>query len=394
MTEHDVHQNDVEANAEQRLIDAMLRGVHQDTPDALNARLQRVRSAIAAGAPEVDAPDSIPLRRPLRWQRYVQAAVGGAGALAAVLFLAVLLQPTPVGATALLEQARAAEALAANGDQRYQVQIHPPHGAKGRPVLDATLDVRNGKFIRFELTQPDGSRHIWGLGRKGPWERGPRAEMRPGRGRPWPGWLESGSQALLIDTMPALLDLVVAGYEATTVESEDGASTRIIATQRDPLLGGPDEVVIELDPEQQGVQVLELRWNPGSDARWRRMHGMSSSGSEDNARGEMGRARRGPGAQSGTRGAEDRRSRSEGMPERGRRSPRGSNAEGEDGQQAQGVSERRRERWDRPRRGAGQRPGGPPPAPSLIRFERLPGGPVSEDWFEGPVSGWQSEPKQ
>ena len=390
MNKRDEKRTEAEAQAEQRLVDAMLRGIELDSTESISRRMQGVRSAISSETADQMVPTATRFRRPVRWQRFVQAAVGGAGALAAVLFLAVLLQPAPVGATELLEQARAAEARAASGDQRYRVRIHPPHGMTDRPVLDALLDVREGRFIRFELMQPDGSRHIWGLGRKGPWERGPRAENRSGRERPWPGWLESGSQALLIDTMPALLDLVVSGYEATRVQTDDGNTARIIATQRDPLRGGPDEVVIDLDPREQDVQALELRWNPGSDARWRRMHGMSSAGSME-PRGETSRGRKAPGSLPGQRGLENRRPGMDEKPERGRRSQRGTKFEAQDGKEMRGA-ERRRERWERPRRG-GHRHGGPPQAPSLIRFERLPSGPVSESWFDGPISDWQSESK-
>ena len=389
MTESNRSRTDAETHAEDRLVDAMLRGLHHDTPDSIRGRLERVRTAIESDAGADEHPTALPIGRAIRWQRYVQAVVGGAGALAAVLFLAVLLQPAPVGATDLLNLAREAEARAANGDQRYKVSIHPPHGVVDRPVLEGVLDVRDGKLIRFELTRPDGRRHIWGLGRNGPWESGPKSTVSQVQGRRWPGWLESSSESLLIDTMPALLDLVVAGYEASTTEGEDDGR-RIVARQIDPLRGGPDEVVIDLDAGHQQVRALELRWNPGSDARWRRLHGMEKFASPENGRG-----RRGAGtnrSKDGHWGGDARRPDPTGPSQRGWRGQRGSNAESSASGQSHGL-EHRRERWERPRRG-GFRHGHPPQAPSRIRFERLPAGPVSEDWFDGPVQDSQSDPKE
>lgn len=337
--------------ADQRLIDAILRGRRLDTTASLEARFTRVQEGIEVPQPAGRPRPLARVRRRHSWRTVTRAALGGVSALAAVLMIAVLMQPSPVSATALLEQAQSFELKSSSGVRRYVVSISAPHGRPGMPMLTGILDVRDGEHMRFDLTQPNGTHHIWGMGPEGPWQLPPNGRpKREVKGR-WPRWLEGTSQALLIDTMPSLLDLVLDGYDVMT--SEEDGMTKLMAIQRDASEGGPDEVVIELDREVGGVFAIELRWAPSSEERWRR--------ARDQARPREGDAR------------PPRRSPQVG--DEGRRTPSGVHPA-----RSSGGGER-----DRARGAHGRRPGGPP-APRVIRFQRVPAEPVDSDWFTGPVN--------
>lgn len=350
--------------ADQRLVDAMLRGLRLDTSEAMAGRLAQVQEAIqedqATARPRPVGVVGSTRRR--SWLTFTRAALGGVSALAAVLLIAVFMQPSPVSATALLERAHALELKSTTGDRRYQVSVLAPHGRGELPTITGVLDVRDGDQMRFDLTQPNGKHHVWGIGPEGPWQLPPNGKpVREAKGR-WPRWLQGTSQALLIDTMPSLLDLVIGGYDATT--SRENEQTVIIATQRDASEGGPDEIVIQLDHEGGAVSTLELRWKPDSDERWRkarehaRVHGVPGTPPRRDDRTTDGQ-RRPPaqGARGGRRdGAEDR---------------------GPDREFARDHDRRRMANLRH------RRPGGPP-APRSIRFERVPSATVPHDWYLAP----------
>ena len=141
MTESNRSRTDAETHAEDRLVDAMLRGLHHDTPDSIRGRLERVRTAIESDAGADEHPTALPIGRAIRWQRYVQAVVGGAGALAAVLFLAVLLQPAPVGATDLLQQVASEAAVSPKAPSSDWRQCGCRRAAASRTDVHATCSV-------------------------------------------------------------------------------------------------------------------------------------------------------------------------------------------------------------------------------------------------------------
>ena len=260
------------------------------------------------------------------------------------------------------------------------------------PVLKGVLDVRDGQQMRFDLTQPNGTHHIWGFGAEGPWQLRPNGRIIRDRTARWPRWLMGESRSLLIDTMPGLLDLVLTGYDASSSQSEDGV-TRIIATQRDTAEGGPDEIVIELDPGENQVSALELRWNQDSEEQWRRKHENGGRSGSD-----VQRRRRGDPAEGDRM---HRRGEIEGgLPP----SPRGRGMDsrmhprhpslGREGMQEVPVDRSARIANDGDARSLDRhaamrekfrRPGGPP-APSVIRFERIPIENVPLNWYSGPES--------
>ena len=234
--------------ADQLIVDAMLRGRELDTSESIDERMERVREGIAGDTLEQrPRPATATGSRGSRnWNNVIRAALGGATAIAAVLIVAVLLQTSPVSATDLLQRAHTIETNSAAGDRRYMVTIRPPHQRSSLPIVEGILDVRDGKQMRFDLTHPNGTHHIWGFGPDGPWQVTPNGHVIRDRAARWPRWLMGESRALLIDTMPSLLDLVLTGYDASSSQGEDGL-TRIVATQRDASEGGPDEIIIELD---------------------------------------------------------------------------------------------------------------------------------------------------
>jgi len=235
------------AEAEQRLVDALLRSEHLDTPASIDARIQLLREEISPTVDDVEIKKS----------RLLQVVVGGASAIAAVLMVSLLLlKPAPVSAISLLQKAQRIELSDISGDHRYKVTIEPARGGHGGPSLEAILDVRDGRRLRFDLTQPNGTHHMWVLGPSGHWEKAPHRGVRYLDEARWPRVLEGQSLSLLIDTMPSLLDLVIKGYDA-----EDLSDHRIRASQRNPDENGPEEILIDLNEDTGEVQSLELRWN-------------------------------------------------------------------------------------------------------------------------------------
>lgn len=385
--------------ADQLLVDAMLRGGKLDTNESLDLRMGRVHEEISNDADQYQ-------HRPVvssqsgggrNWNTVFRAALGGVTAIAAVLMVAVLLQTSPVSATDLLERAHKVELTSATGDHRYMVTISPPHQRSQHPELQGVLDVRDGKHMRFDLTQPNGTHHIWGFGPEGPWQLTPRGHVVRDRAARCPRWLLGESRSLLIDTMPGLLDLVLTGYDATSTKDENGL-TQIIATQRDAAEGGPDEIVIELDGEQNEVVALELRWSPDSEERWRRMHGgagqRSDASTDGRRRGDPSSRDRkrkaiaeSEGAQSPPFGrSQDARHRPGHPGDRpGRRG--GENGKDKEMNRSMAAEKATHERLERRResmREKFRRPGGPP-VPSAIRFQRVPNAEfISDDWYSGP----------
>ena len=82
--------NGVEHDADQRLVDAMLRAESIDDQASLEARMQRVADAISVDEQIVSLDSTRGRIGRRRWARVVQAAIGGAGALAAVLIFSVM----------------------------------------------------------------------------------------------------------------------------------------------------------------------------------------------------------------------------------------------------------------------------------------------------------------
>jgi hypothetical protein len=380
--------------ADQLLVDAMLRGQQLDTSNSLEDRLERIQRSIARESEVLDSAVA-PLVTPVsgrNWNAVIRAALGGATAIAAVLMVVVLLQTSPVSATDLLERAHQIETSSAIGDHRYEVTIRPSHQHGNMPVLKGVLDVRDGKQMRFDLTQPNGTHHIWGFGVDGPWQLRPNGRVIRDRAARWPRWLMGESRSLLIDTMPGLLDLVLTGYDAFSSHSEDGITT-IIATQRDAAEGGPDEIVIELDPGENQVSALELRWNPDSEEQWRRKHevsGRSGSDAQRRRRGDPAEGDRmhrpgefegGPPPPPRGRGMDSRMHPRH--PPLGREGTREVSVD----QPARIVNDRNAKSLDRhaAMREKFRRPGGPP-APSAIRFERIAVENVPLNWYSGPES--------
>ena len=357
--------NGVEHDADQRLVDAMLRAENIDDQISVDARMQRVKDVIF-GDDQIVSPESARHgigRR--RWARVIQAAIGGAGALAAVLLFSVMLRPAPVQATAILQRAHESEVRSSTGEHRYQLEIHPPNGMNHHPVLSGVLYVRDGEMMRFDLTQPDGSVHVWGMDELGPWEKPPRRDARRSSHPRWPRWLEGDSQALLVDTMPGLLELVLSGYDAEVIGGDDDDVLSLLASQQVPSDRGPDEVLVRLDKDGDEVRELELRWNQTSGHR--------RPGSQHHPPGH------GPGMG--------------GMPPRdgprGRRgmAPRPDHPAGRPGPGAKG---RRPPPPPKGHHSADGHRGGPRPMPlaaSKINFKRVESGPVSEDWYKGPQLG-------
>ena len=384
--------------ADQLLVDAMLRGSVRDTTESLQDRMHRVQRAISAEAQQsqlqlASTSETKPIRN---WNNIYRAALGGVTALAAVLMVAVLLQTSPVSATDLLQRAHTVESNAAVGEQRYQVTIRPPHQHGSLPVVSGILDVRDGRQMRFDLTHPNGTHHIWGFGPEGPWQITPSGKVIRDRGPRWPRWLMGESRSLLIDTMPGLLDLVLTGYDAESTTADDGM-TRIVATQRDAAEGGPDEIVIELDPEENQVHALELRWSPGSEERWQRSHHGQRRAKD--ASGDATDRGPHPSRESARRGESNA---TDGPPGRGRGFAQRHRPPGHPGQGGRrgapahqqlmdedaaadtkaNPHQRRRDAM-REMKDRFRRPGGPP-APRSIRFERIPTQTLPDDWYAGP----------
>ena len=354
----------VEHEADQRMVDAMLRAEVIDDQASLDVRMHRIRIAISTDG-EGDSHDSVrSAAAHRRWARVARAAIGGAGAIAAVLLFSVMLRPVPVQATAILQRVHDSEIRSSTGEHRYQLEIHPPNEMDHRPVLSGVLYVRDGELMRFDLTHPDGSVHVWGMDEQGPWEKPPRREARRSAHPRWPRWLEGESQALLVDTMPGLLELVLSGYEAEVIGEEGDDALTLLASQQDPSERGPDEVLIRLNGDGDEVRELELRWNHRPDHRrpGAREHpvghgpGMGDMPPRDGPRGRRGMAPRPehPKSRPGP-GADGRRP----PPPKGGHSPEG-------------------------HRG---RPHPMSLAASKIKFKRVQSGPVSEDWYKGPELG-------
>ena len=332
----------INAEADQRLVDALLRGQHKDTQETLDSRIDRV----------LEEMNPVVSQEPAKNGRIFKLTLG-ASAIAAVLMVSlIVLQPTPVSAISLLEKAQKIELTRNSGDQRYRVAITPRLGGPNAPELKAILDVRDGHQIRFDLTQPNGTHHVWGLGPSGPWEKAPHRRVAFLEETRWPKLLEGESLSLLIDTMPSLLDLVITGYNA-----EDLSDHRIRATKRDEAENGPDGILIDLNENTGEVAALELRWDSQKP-------GTSNRGSTRPGKGE--RLRR--------------------EPPRGGRSDRFMPPPRPPGHKGEGP----RDRSGRPPHMGGKGPGSPfgrpkavSPLPGVIRFERISSVDVPVGWFSG-----------
>ena len=331
------------AEADQRIVDALLRSRHLDTPESIEARVKRLREEIA---PSIDIVEE-------RKGRLLQMVVGGASAIAAILMVSLILfRSTPVSAISLLERAQQVELSSVSGDHRYRVTIKPAHGGHDVPPLEALLDVRDGQQLRFDLTQPNGTHHIWGLGPSGFWEKAPHRGVRYLDEPRWPKLLEGQSVSLLIDTMPSLLELVIKGYDA-----ENLSEHQIRAFQRNPDEHGPKEILIDLDEYSGEVQSLELRWAPktsGSETRSPGRDGKGPHSRKDSPRGghPPDRFMPPPPKRSGDAGPRGRGGR---PPHKGGRGPGSPHV----------------------------RPGQVSPPPGIIRFERISSVDVPVGWFSG-----------
>lgn len=271
-----------------RLVDALLRGLAPGEASAASRRVHDVTAAIRA---ETTRPST----SPRRWHRWFIGSAAGL-ASAAVVTLSVLLVRSPeAGAATVLE--RAVAAAGGFGPRSYRVEIDHQGGHRGDRGVEGTLDLlvrpEGPMFVRLEVAPRGGDsaalddRRVMGRDAAGAWVVTRDGEVERVDADRWSRHLLAGTAPLVADDLAGLLSALPRDHEVIFDEDEVGRP-RIRATRRraidDPEspsgrprpgrpsrpegrppspegpLGPPRLIEVSLDPDTCDIVALRFVW--------------------------------------------------------------------------------------------------------------------------------------
>jgi hypothetical protein len=240
-----------EDTANDRWIGAMLDSARRCDAAGADARVDRAVRAIRA-----ERASPAPRASRTAWWR---APIAAAASIAVIAGAALLFNPQPASASALLQAARAAEQSA--GERRYLLQLgfppHPGQGAASAPRATGTLDVRDQRHVRLDLRFSDGRTMTRAIDGDVAWTVSPEGEvMRVPTDAPWPRFIETPEGDLLADRLDVLLADVVANYRIERCDA--GGEMRVCATRLDDGFRGADRIELTLDPASKHVRRAEF----------------------------------------------------------------------------------------------------------------------------------------
>lgn len=257
----------VEAEADDRLVTALLSTLSPGEGVAAERRLERVMAGLGAGR-RSDSPDGGPAGAHDRsgHVRWAWRPIGAGLAAMIVLSLFLLNRPMPATAADWMARAEAAATFEISRLVAYGVDIVPhtdapdPTPVRGRLLLEA---VEGGRpLFRVDVLGPADRRHAVGVDRQGGWLRTGRRQLREFPAERLPNHLVIRELDLVIDPLPALLARVERDYDV--VEVVEGAEPRLRAVHRENQMRNPrapEEIEITLDPLDWSMRTLLLRWS-------------------------------------------------------------------------------------------------------------------------------------
>ena len=241
-----------EDTANDRWVGAMLDSVRHGDAAGADVRVERavraIRVYMVAPAPRTG--------RRVGWWR---APLAAAASIAVVAGAALLFDPRPASASALLQAARVAEQ--ADGDRRYLLELvfpaHPGQGESSAPRATGTLDIRDQQHVRLDLRFDDGRTMTRAVDGATTWTNGPDGSiLRVPNDAPWPRFIETPEGDLLADRLDVLLADVVANYRIERCDAGD--AMRVCATKLDDGFRGPERIELTLDPATKHVRRAEF----------------------------------------------------------------------------------------------------------------------------------------
>jgi hypothetical protein len=262
----DESRNGPDREADERIIEAMLRATHSAEHLDEERRIQSAmfairdleRTAPVAFSESVASPESVASRRGRWWI----AALGGVGSIAALVVITILSQPSEVRAERIIARAKiAAESVES---RRFDVFIEST-------VASETLDYEgwvelrsrpeSHPLLRFEVEEPADQAYAWGVDDQGGWERTPQGLVSRFKRTEWSDRILGGGLDLLVDAIPAMLSRVEQGYDLIAATTRTMSPT-LVATKRIAFdAKSPDRIRVEFDAETYEVSLLVLEWD-------------------------------------------------------------------------------------------------------------------------------------
>lgn len=294
-------------SVDDRLVDALLRGLATGEASAASRRVHDVTAAIRA---EATRPSS----SPRRWHRWFIGSAAGL-ASAAVVTLSVLLVRSPeAGAATVLE--RAVAVAGGFGPRSYRVEIDHRGGRPADPGVEGVLDLLvradGPMLVRLEVgprgapgTDHGGGRAM-GRDAEGAWVTGPDGLVERVDADRWARHLLAGTAPLVADDLAGLLGGLPRDHEVLLDEDEAGRP-RVVATRRTaaespdpsdrprrpgeatrgaaapsppppPSMGPPRRIEVVLDPDTYEIASLRFVWPSSERPRGRPSVGREALG--------------------------------------------------------------------------------------------------------------------
>jgi hypothetical protein len=221
-------------DADDALVDALLRGAASDEPARERARVEDVVRSIRSGS--VTAPRVATAGR--SWRSW---AVGSLASLAsaAVVVLAVLVIREPeAGAASILDRAVLQARSAGPRSFAVEIEFDVPEGHRTNGQLDLLLRTDDRPLVRLATSDPVGGDRLSGWDVAGPWVQRPDGEVDRPDPRHWTRRFLGGTLDLLVDDLPGFLAGLPLDHDVTIDEAPDGRP-RLVATRR-PRETAPD----------------------------------------------------------------------------------------------------------------------------------------------------------
>lgn len=263
---------DPNREADERMIEAMLRATHATERLDEERRIQSAMNVIRASETleTSDRSGSSVTPGPLasKRRRWWIAALGGVGSVAALVAITILAQPSEVRAERIIARAKIA---AENVDaRRFGVVIEAPSGFEASDRegwVEVLSRAGNHPLLRFEVQEPVERAQAWGVDEQGGWERNPEGLVNRFKRIEWGDRTLGGGLDLLIDAIPAMLLRVEKGYDLVAATTRTMSPTLVATKRVDVDEKSPDRIRVEFDAETYEVSLLVLEWDQRLDRR-------------------------------------------------------------------------------------------------------------------------------
>ena len=270
---HQAAREELEAMADQRVVEAMLNSI---SPSEIEAQDQRILEALDAISAGDDSPalrmsvESVGGQRSMSSRRW-WPALGGLGAgLAAMLAVTFILLARPgeaqASAAIWFARAEAAASDVAEVVRGYLIEITPHESAPDPRRLGGRLALQevegSGPLVRLDIDEPEDRRHSIGVDAIGGWHRRTDDSLREFPGRSISERFVIPGLDLLLDPLPGFYQRVQRHYEV--VEIVESPQPRLVARHRDQAERNPrvpDRIEIVLDPDDWSLEAMVLGWD-------------------------------------------------------------------------------------------------------------------------------------